>query len=276
MRPTSTERPRRVSRAVARSTVYCARATVTRGQMAAFLHRTRDPGRIPAPLPDAGPLPACTYEDVPTARTSYDQWQRTLLDTIHALPTSYRPPDLVDTSTAGANGGFSIRAIARSDLAAMVSAARSAGRSLRIVSAYRSYEGQVATFNDWVARSGLATALRRSARPGHSEHQLGTTIDFTHAGGAVPWSYADWATHPAGAWMRDNAWRYGWLMSYPEGRLRGGLLRLRALALPIRRPGDGGIGPRDRPDAARVPVAHQRRQSLTQVAGFDMLPNGHI
>ena len=196
---------------------YCSRATITRGRMAAFLHRTRDPGRVPTALPDAGPLPACTYEDQPTARTGYDQWQRTLLDTIYTLPTSYRPPDLVDTSTAGANGGYAIRAVARADLAAMVSAARSAGRSLKIVSAYRSYEAQVATFNGHVARYGLATALRRSARPGHSEHQLGTTIDFTHAGGALPWSYADWATHPAGAWMRDNAWRYGWLLSYPKG-----------------------------------------------------------
>ncbi|MGI8999313.1 MAG: M15 family metallopeptidase [Candidatus Limnocylindria bacterium] len=196
---------------------YCPTASVTRGQMAAFLHRTRDPGPVASTLPEAGPLPACSYEDQPTARIGYHQWQRTHLDTIYSVSSSYRPPDLIDSATAGANGGHSARSVARADLAALFSGARSAGHSLRIVSAFRSYETQVATFNDNVARYGLATALRRSARPGHSEHQLGTTVDFSHAGGAAPWSYADWATHPAGAWMRDHAWRYGWVMSYPMG-----------------------------------------------------------
>ncbi len=196
---------------------FCRRATVTRGQMAAFLHRTRHPGTVPPALPESGPLPACTYEDQLTARTGYDQWQRTLLDTIYTLPRTYRPPDLVDTSSAGANGGHAIRALARADLAAMLSAARTAGHGLRVVSAYRSYDTQVVTFNENVAEDGLADALRRSARPGHSEHQLGTTIDFTHAGGTIPWNYRDWAAFPAGAWMRDNAWRYGWIMTYPKG-----------------------------------------------------------
>ena len=60
-------------------------------------------------------------------------------------------------------------------------------------------------------------ALRTSARAGHSEHQLGTSIDVTSEGGAAPWEYGDWATTPAGAWMADNAWRYGFVMSYPAG-----------------------------------------------------------
>lgn len=64
---------------------------------------------------------------------------------------------------------------------------------------------------------GYEYALRTSARPGHSEHQLGTTVDVTSAGGAPPWNYSDWAATPAGAWMAANAWRYGFVMSYPRG-----------------------------------------------------------
>jgi D-alanyl-D-alanine carboxypeptidase len=104
------------------------------------------------------------------------------------------------------------------DLAAMAAAARAAGRPIQVVSADRSYATQAAVFADNERRYGYAYALRRSARAGHSEHQLGTTLDITHAGGAIPWSYADWATHPTGAWMRDNAWRFGFVMSYPKGR----------------------------------------------------------
>jgi len=63
---------------------------------------------------------------------------------------------------------------------------------------------------------GYDHALRTSARPGHSEHQLGTTFDFTSLGGRPPWEYADWAATPAGGWMAANAWRYGFVMSYPR------------------------------------------------------------
>ncbi|MGH2384605.1 MAG: D-alanyl-D-alanine carboxypeptidase family protein [Candidatus Limnocylindria bacterium] len=195
---------------------YCPRSTVTREQMAGFLYRIEAPKRPPTPLPDVGPLPICRYDDVLTARRALDDWSTSLLDTIYMLPADYYPGDLVSTSTAGANAGHSIRRLVVSDLAALVSAARGAGRPISIVSAFRSYATQETTFAQNVAKYGREIALRRSARPGHSEHQLGTTIDVTHAGGAAAWTYRDWATHPTGAWMRDNAWRYGFVVSYPK------------------------------------------------------------
>ena len=63
---------------------------------------------------------------------------------------------------------------------------------------------------------GYDQALRISARAGHSEHQLGTTLGLTSLGGRPPWEYADWAATPAGAWTAANAWRYGFVMSYPR------------------------------------------------------------
>ena len=56
-----------------------------------------------------------------------------------------------------------------------------------------------------------------AARPGHSEHQLGTAVDFTHLSGGTPWSGGDWARTRAGRWMLANAARYGWVLSYPKG-----------------------------------------------------------
>ncbi|HET9878408.1 MAG TPA: cell wall-binding repeat-containing protein [Candidatus Limnocylindria bacterium] len=166
---------------------------------------------------DLAPLPACTYEDRLTAHRGYDAWPRTLLDTVFRVEATYHPGDLVDTSAAGLNGGHRVRRPVLADLAAMTAAARAAGRPIAVVSAFRSHDAQVATFNSWVAKIGYAAALLRSARPGHSEHQLGTTFDFTSAGAGSPWNLADWARTPAGAWMRDNAWRYGFVMSYPAG-----------------------------------------------------------
>jgi D-alanyl-D-alanine carboxypeptidase len=100
----------------------------------------------------------------------------------------------------------------------MASAARNAGARLAVQSAYRSYANQKATFDYWVRVAGYATALQESARAGHSEHQLGTTLDFRSYSGSAPWNYSDWATTKAGAWLKANAWKYGFIMSYPKGK----------------------------------------------------------
>jgi len=171
---------------------------------------TRGLGRAPAP-------PRCTVEDRLTSRRGFDQHAITLLDTTYMLPSSYVPPDLVPTSSAGLIGGGSVRAIIRDDLAAMVAGAKAASAPLQVVSAYRNYAQQAVTFQHWVAVGGYQQALLTSARAGHSEHQLGTTIDFTHVGGRPAWEYADWGTTAAGKWMAANAWKHGFVMTYPRG-----------------------------------------------------------
>jgi zinc D-Ala-D-Ala carboxypeptidase len=165
------------------------------------------------------PLPACDHLDLPTARGASADWATTLLDTLFQLPSGYAPPDLVNTATAGLGAGHVIRSIAVDDLSAMVAAASADGAHLAIQSAYRSFAGQVVTFNSWVRRVGTKAALQTSARPGHSEHQLGTTIDFRSVNGPAPWSFADWAATTEGAWLAANAWRFGWVMSYPRGAI---------------------------------------------------------
>ena len=60
-----------------------------------------------------------------------------------------------------------------------------AGHVLYVGSGYRSQAYQVAVFAAQVVRWGDEDiANRYSARPGHSQHQLGTTIDFTTSFGA--------------------------------------------------------------------------------------------
>ncbi len=172
----------------------------------------------PTPPPSTGNvLPTCAYMDVLTPHHGIGDWEITLLDTIYHLPAGYAPSDLVDSSSAGVNGGYALRAFVAAELREMAAAARAAGAPIGVVSGYRSYAQQQSTFDYWVGVGGYDQALRTSARAGHSEHQLGTAIDVTSEGGRAPWEYADWATTPAGAWMAANAWRYGFVMSYPAG-----------------------------------------------------------
>ena len=163
-------------------------------------------------------LPACRYDDVVTTYQSYDHWNLTLLDTIYKLPESYVPPDLVLASEASLSPDFKLRSLVISDLTALVEAATEAGVALQLQSAYRSYNYQATVFQGWVKSQGEEAALQSSARPGHSEHQLGTAMDFRSALGPPAWELEDWATTPEGAWLFENAWHYGFVMSYPKGK----------------------------------------------------------
>jgi D-alanyl-D-alanine carboxypeptidase len=98
----------------------------------------------------------------------------------------------------------------------MTAAAEANGTPIAVQSAYRSYAQQKTTFAYWVKVDGYQGALMVSARPGHSEHQLGVAIDFKSANGGPPWQGGDWALSPAGFWMKTNAWKYGWVLSYPR------------------------------------------------------------
>ena len=158
----------------------------------------------------SAPLPTCAYRDVLTARRAYSQYATTLLDPTYRLPSTYYPRDLTPT---GLRGAGLIRQVAIADLRAMDRAARAAGARFAITSAFRSYSQQVALFKSRVARVGRAAAMRLVARPGHSEHQLGTAIDFRSYDGRTPF-----ATTRAGGWMKANAWKYGWVMSFPSGK----------------------------------------------------------
>jgi D-alanyl-D-alanine carboxypeptidase len=180
------------------------------------------PATSVAPVPSSSPiatmpqLPACRYADEPAAHTAYHDWQRTIVDTMSRLPKVYAPPDLVAVSRAGLSGGGSIRRIAIADLRALAKAGRTAGVRLAVESAYRGEARQRSTFAGWVRTSGEAEAKRFSARAGHSEHQLGTAIDFKAAGGGSPWTQA-FARSRHALWLAANAWRFGWIQSYPMG-----------------------------------------------------------
>ena len=181
--------------------------------------RAAPPGEAPAAPAgwEATRPPTPYYDDVLTPRHASGEWATSLLDTIYCLPADYAPNDLASVAQAGLSGNWKVRSLAIDDLRAMASAARAAGAPIAVASAYRSHQQQVRLFQGYVDRDGYDQAVMESARPGHSEHQLGTALDFKSPGGPAPWSLADWVETPAGAWMRDHAWQFGFVMSYPAG-----------------------------------------------------------
>ena len=165
-----------------------------------------------------GPLPACRYDDILTTPRAYADWSITLVDTILRVPQGYVPPDLVPVGDLGVPGRGVVRAVLAEDLKAMSDAAAAAHAAIGVQSPYRSYDEQKRVFDGWVRAYGYARALEVSARPGHSEHQLGVGIDF-RSDPPDETLAAKWASTPAGAWMKAHASEYGFVMSYPKGSM---------------------------------------------------------
>jgi D-alanyl-D-alanine carboxypeptidase len=161
-------------------------------------------------------LPACTIGDVLTPFSSSDDWPRTLLDTRLRLPSTYEPRDLVSTRRAGFETAKPIRRLLIEDLAALRAAAVRAGNPIDVTWGYRSFQTQRWVFQYWSKRKGRDATLLTAARPGHSEHQLGTSLDFKSEGS--PNVDRSWRFEPAGVWMRENAWKFGFIETYPLGK----------------------------------------------------------
>lgn len=140
-----------------------------------------------------------------------------LVDKEHYLPPLYVPPDMVYLSSYGLpywGWDMLLREEAAKQLSLLVAAAWSEGHELTVASAYRSFYDQVFAYSYYSAAYGRE-ADRISAPPGHSEHQLGTTVDFTNA--EVGYEILqDFGETSASHWLREHAADYGFVMSYPK------------------------------------------------------------
>lgn len=82
-------------------------------------------------------------------------------------------------------------------------------------SAYRDYEYQETLYNNYINAWGEEKADALSARPGHSEHQTGLTVDLASANTDGISEYKDTVEY---AWTSTNCQDYGFILRYPEGK----------------------------------------------------------
>ncbi|HYI22205.1 MAG TPA: M15 family metallopeptidase [Candidatus Limnocylindrales bacterium] len=139
-------------------------------------------------------LPDCRIAERPARHDDYDDWATTLLDPARALKPSYRPPDLRVAMVHGQR--VELRPFVIGPLTEMLDAAARDGVTIRVTSSFRSYEEQRQLVLESPGMDDLV------ARPGHSEHQLGTTVDL-----------GDGAE-----WLALHAPSYGFVLSFPASR----------------------------------------------------------
>jgi D-alanyl-D-alanine carboxypeptidase len=142
------------------------------------------------------------------------------------LPPDYAPHDLVDVhdlsprSVGECDGAHDcLRREAATALHTLLDAMKAAGMPGRIVSGFRAFRTQCWVFDGWAAKAkgGFCEAATQSALPGHSQHQLGTTVDlFTTDWMSKGEPFRDgFGCTPGGRWLDEHAWEYGFALPYP-------------------------------------------------------------
>lgn len=174
----------------------------------------------PSPTPTATPIGPCD------ARLPRDDLF-TIVTQTYGLSRNYTPQDLVlltDYLPVEVTLGYptELRQVALAPLIQMIADMQNAGLQPWILSGYRSYSAQAISWEKWNREEPERAAIL-SARPGHSEHQLGTTIDFgsPELAGIVGIEDIEFHTYfyqtSEGIWLAENAHRYGFTLSYPRG-----------------------------------------------------------
>ncbi len=153
--------------------------------------------------PDADPKQDKSYENV-SRRTS--------------VPLDYIPSDLIRLPrTVRTIGVMCLSKEPSKRLDEMFADAKTENLDLAVFSAYRSANTQrllTAYYLKTMGQGGLAGV----AESGHSEHQLGTTVDIT--GKSIKYAGPSqlFGTAKEGKWLFENSYKYGFIMSYPKGK----------------------------------------------------------
>lgn len=128
-------------------------------------------------------------------------------------------PDLVDLDTYGIStiGAISLRNEPAIWLKYMTDNIKSENISYTISSGFRDYPLQEYIFNYKVASSGIKYAQKYAAKPGFSEHHLGTTIDILTYENNLK-QMPTYTKTKLFTWLKKNSFKYGFIESYPQGK----------------------------------------------------------
>ncbi|MFK0084339.1 M15 family metallopeptidase [Glutamicibacter sp. NPDC090743] len=160
---------------------------------------------------------AAPAEDLPAVQSSQLSKASSPLALINPT-TKLSPEDYVPGKLVGVAGSsMTLRPEAAEAVEAFIADARAAGHSIKLLSAYRSYQRQAVLFNQYQAKYGTAYAERISARPGTSEHQLGLAADLGYTDSRAELK-AEFGQTPAGLWIAEHAAEYGLIIRYPQGK----------------------------------------------------------
>lgn len=175
-------------------------------------------GASATPTPTETPRPAPAEAAPPATVDTFDRTVHSLDDpmsiwvVVNKLrpmnPPDFEPADLVFVPVEYTFEPYMRQEASDAVVAMFDAAANEADLFLASNSAFRSYGAQENIYD------GDDTL---TARPGFSEHQTGLTMDISPSTGECALE-ACFGELPEGIWLRDNAYRFGFILRYPADK----------------------------------------------------------
>lgn len=103
----------------------------------------------------------------------------------------------------------------------MSEAARPAGVQFHVIWAYRDPKLQAEQFEEAKQKHGKRHGIKWLAPPGFSEHQTGWVLDIGDFNDLEADDNPLFERTPAYRWLRENAARFGFELSFPPGNWQG-------------------------------------------------------
>lgn len=143
-----------------------------------------------------------------------------LVNKVNPVDQDYKPDDLTEIKYFAPDRAETtryLRAEAAEAFHRLAEAAAEEGLEIRMTTAYRSYDFQKILFDNYVEKEGEEKANTFSAKPGQSEHQTGLAVDVTSP--SVDYQLSnDYGRTEEGKWIAANAYRFGFILRFPEGK----------------------------------------------------------
>lgn len=139
-----------------------------------------------------------------------------LINKYHKLNENFEPNDLKTVSNKYYYGdNHKLQKIAYDAFIDMWNQAKNEDIYLIMNSSYRTYESQVSVYDSYKNRNGTTYADSIAARPGHSEHQTGLSLDIFSKDNTIA---KDFKNSPAHLWLQNNSYKFGFIERYQEGK----------------------------------------------------------
>ncbi len=143
------------------------------------------------------------------------------VDKFNPLPLSYSPDDLVELDQKwnfhASDYPKHLRSEAAEALENMLQKAEEQDIHIRVFSAFRSSEKQRTLYLNAIEKQGLKQEW--VAKPGHSEHQLGTTVDLCNLNPRSV-GHQIFSQSEEGQWLQAHAEQFGFKQSYTQDNVR--------------------------------------------------------
>lgn len=147
-------------------------------------------------------------------QTDVSKKELMLVNRIYGLNSDFEAEHIESVPIKYAYDGMKLSKVVINNIADLCDSAYEEGYTFVVSEGYRTYKEQSKLYNNYADSFGKSEADKYVARPGHSEYETGLSFDL------VPYNkqYKNPKKSEEYKWLRDNAYKYGFIFRFESGK----------------------------------------------------------